>query len=153
MKFNEARKIIEFTKKVEKIAGDFYTIAGVEAINHYTRNFRKQGFDDDGNIKMWDKRKRERKKKDSGRAILVGSGGGTLRKSLIRKRAGRFAFYVMSSGTAAKYAGVHNDGLRAGRGKGFMMKKRQFVGESRKLNRIILRKIDNRINKAFEFTR
>lgn len=148
MSFNEARKIIEFTKKVEGVVGDFATIAGVEAINHFTKNFRKQGFDDDG-VKPWKPRKRDRKR-DSGKAILVQSGA--LRKSLIRRRAGKFAVFIMSP---LKYANVHNSEMssqrRAGRGKGFTMPQRQFVGDSKKLNRIILRKLDNRINKAFEF--
>jgi len=30
----------------------------------------------------------------------------------------------------AEYAKVHNEGLRAGRGKGFVMPKRQFIGKS-----------------------
>jgi len=31
------------------------------------------------------------------------------------------------------YAAVHNEGLRAGRGKGFTMPKRQFIGKSAEL--------------------
>jgi phage gpG-like protein len=32
-------------------------------------------------------------------------------------------------GTEVPYAAIHNEGLRAGRGKGFKMPKRQFMGE------------------------
>ncbi len=149
MKFNEARKIIEALNKAEKQINDFATIAGVEAVNHFTQNFRKQGFDDDGSVKKWQGRKRERAR-DSGRAILVGAAnkkqGIPLMQSLIKRRAGKLSVYVMSS---VKYANVHNEGLRSGRGSGFKMPKRQFVGESRKLNRNILRILDKRIQQSF----
>lgn len=139
MKFNEARKIIDFTKQVEKVVGDFATIAGVEAVNFYTLNFRKQGFDDNG-VEQWKPRKRERSK-DSGRALLVKSGA--LRRSLIKRPAGRLAVWIISP---LPYASRQNEG-----GRGIL--KRQFVGDSTKLNRKILSKIDKRINQAFDFVR
>lgn len=135
MRFNEARKLIEFSKKIEAVVGDFATIAGTEAINHFTLNFRKQGFDDDG-VKKWQPRKRERKR-DSGRAILIKTG--QLRRSLIKRKADKSAVYIISS---LPYANRHNEGIKG-------MPKRQFVGDSRKLNRNILRIMDKRIQRAF----
>jgi phage gpG-like protein len=47
------------------------------------------------------------------------------------------------------YAAVHNYGLRAGRGKGFTMPKRQFIGKNKELIAIILKEIEQEINKVF----
>lgn len=135
MKFNEARKIAEALNKAEKQINDFATIAGVEAVNHYTKNFAKQGFDDDG-VKKWQPRKRERAR-DAGRALLVKSGA--FRRSLIKRRAGKLAVYILSP---LPYANRQNEG-----GGGIIARK--VVGESRKLNRNILRILDKRIQAAF----
>jgi phage gpG-like protein len=43
------------------------------------------------------------------------------------------------------YAAVHNEGLRAGRGKGFIMPKRQFMGESSELNTLIIKELERKL--------
>ena len=43
------------------------------------------------------------------------------------------------------YGRVHNEGLRAGRGKGFIMPKRQFMGESEELNALIISEIERKL--------
>ena len=48
------------------------------------------------------------------------------------------------------YAKVHNEGLRAGRGLGFQMPKRQFMGQTRKLGEIQMRVIDKTIDKIWQ---
>ena len=48
------------------------------------------------------------------------------------------------------YAGVHNDGLRAGRGKGFIMPKRQFIGFNDTTDKIIKEIIGDHTNN-YEF--
>lgn len=135
MKFNEARKIIEALNKAEKQINDFATIAGVEAVNFYTQNFRKQGFDDNG-VEKWKARKRERLR-DNGRALLVKTGA--LRRSLIRRRAGKLAVYIISPLPYAERQNKGGGGITA----------RPIVGESRKLNRNILRILDKRIQNSF----
>jgi phage gpG-like protein len=134
VRFNEAKKIEDFIKRAEKEINNFSDIAGVEAVNFYTRNFTKQGFDDNG-VEHWKGRKRERKR-DSGRAILVKSGA--LRRSLLKRKAGKLSVFIISP---LAYANRHNEGLKG-------MPKRQFVGNSRKLNKKILFKLDRRIQFA-----
>ena len=45
-----------------------------------------------------------------------------------------------------EYAAVHNEGLRAGRGKGFTMPRRQFIGKSKALDGKIRKIITTTIN-------
>lgn len=111
MKFNEARKIAAFANQIEKVIGDFSTIAGVEAINHFTRNFVKQGFDDSG-VTPWKSRKGGRMGWSNSRAILVKSGA--LRRSLNKRRAGKFGVIIFSP---LKYAKLMNDGGTIKRGE------------------------------------
>lgn len=148
--------------------------ASIIAQNHFTMSFRNQGFTDI-TVDPWEKRKgRERKGRGrqfawlrhsgtddaegkrfkvktvevrsvkAGRAILVKSGA--LRRSIRVRPAGLFKAYIYSN---LPYAQVHNDGLRSGRGKGFIMPKRQFLGDSSVLNRKIISKFQSRIDKIF----
>ncbi len=48
------------------------------------------------------------------------------------------------------YGRVHNEGLKAGRGKGFIMPKRQFMGESDDLNELIINEIERKLNQLFK---
>ena len=48
------------------------------------------------------------------------------------------------------YAAVHNEGLRAGRGEGFQMPRRQFIGESKELNEEIKEMIENELSKILK---
>ena len=145
MQFNEALKIKKFMKAFEADIPNLVTIMGTEAQNFFTKNFAKQGFDD-AVVEKW---KPRRSTRDAGRAILVGKGSGVLRKSIRFKKFGRNSALIYLSGPAAKYGNVHNEGLRAGRGKGFIMPKRQIVGDSKNLERIIERKLIKRIDTLF----
>jgi phage gpG-like protein len=148
----QAFKIIEASKRVQVAIKDSVNVMGVEALNHFTKSFRNQGFED-STIQRWQPRKGEisggiarvRKRDAGSRAILVKSGA--LRRSLFKYRSGVFSVTIKSP---LPYAEVHNEGLRAGRGKGFKMPKRQFVGDSTKLILKLERLIDRKINKAFE---
>jgi phage gpG-like protein len=44
------------------------------------------------------------------------------------------------------YAKVHNEGLRAGRGAGFTMPRRQFMGMHNKLNSAIIKALEKRLS-------
>lgn len=99
---------------------------GNEAKNHFLQSFRNQGFTDRG-FQAW---KPRRTGKD-GRAILVKTGN--LRRS-IKVGSARWERVAIGS-YSIDYAKVHNYGLKAGRGKGFKMPKRQFIGDSEVLKR------------------
>jgi phage gpG-like protein len=91
----------------------------------------------------WKKRKRG-SKRNIGRAVLTNTG--RLRRSLTKKKTGNYTVLIS---TNVDYAQVHNEGLRSGRGKGFKMPKRQFVGYSQRLRDNLKQKFDLRIKKLF----
>lgn len=148
MKFNEAAKIIKDMEKSAKAISEMVDVMGVMAINHYKKSFINGGFTDEGFV-AWQKRKREdrgRYAKNAGsRAVLVKTG--KLKRSLVAKKFGRYAVRITSN---VNYANVHNEGLRAGRGKGFTMPKRQFVGYSGMLSAKIELRLRNKIQRIFK---
>ena len=148
MKFNEARKIVKDMQMAEKTIADMVETMGVYAINHYKKSFTDGGFTDE-TLQLWKPRKREdrgRYAKSAGsRAVLVKTG--KLKRSLIARKLGRYAVRIQSN---VPYANVHNEGLRAGRGKGFTMPKRQFVGYSGMLSAKIELRLRNKIQRIFK---
>lgn len=148
MKFNEAAKIIKDMEKSAKAISEMVDVMGVMAINHYKKSFTDGGFTDE-TLQLWKHRKREdrgRYAKNAGsRAVLVKTG--KLKRSLVAKKFGRYAVRITSN---VNYANVHNEGLRAGRGKGFIMKKRQFVGYSGMLSAKIELRLRNKIQRIFK---
>ena len=160
---------IDFKRQVKSIETfmkkDLHRIVKREALNHFEGSWDKQGFTDT-TLKKWAPRTEPAKKfkksggklksyqrwkaKDKGRAILVShrtdTKGGHLKDSLRGEIRGSKVIIA----TDKVYARVHNEGGRAGRGKGFTMKKRQFIGDSEKLNQRIINKIDKQIDKIFQ---
>ena len=107
-------------REVARIKQTIGTKLSNEAVNHFKGNFRAQGFVD-STIEKW----QPRKKADPGRAILVKSG--RLRNSI---RVTKKTVKEIRIGSDVVYAPVHNYGLKAGRGKGFRMSVRKFLGKS-----------------------
>ena len=157
--FAEHKKILKdiqaFKPQLEKVVDAM----GVLAANHFTRSFSNGGFTDES-FAPWKKRKRgvdtykRSRRGDSGvkslgidRGILIGkAGAGRLRRSI---RSKRFGFLSVKILTDVPYASVHNNGERSGRGRGFKMPKRQFIGYSGVLNRKIIAKMDVTIKGIF----
>ena len=141
--FAEHKKILKdieaFKPQLEKIVDAM----GVLAANHFTTSFRNQGFTDES-LERWQPRKRTERSRMGNRAILVKSG--RLRRSI---RSKRFGFLSVKILTDVPYASVHNNGERSGRGRGFKMPKRQFIGYSGVLNRKIIDKMDVTIKRIF----
>ena len=127
---------------VKQFVGIMKLIGNV-AINEAKTNFKRQGFMD-RSIKRWE----PRKKPDPGRAILVK--GGALRRSIRRMSVSNKRVTIGSKGKAAVYAGVHNYGLKSGRGKGFKMEQRQFLGPSHTTDKRIVNLIKKKIKKGFK---
>jgi phage gpG-like protein len=138
MKFNNAQIVKTAKQKMEKDIRDMVTVMGNDAYNFFVDSFRKQGFKDETLIKWKPRKKRER----SGRGILIKTGA--LKNSLKKVYVGSYSVRISSD---LIYARVHNEGLRAGRGAGFIMPKRQFIGNSRFLNRMIEKKIKRKLEK------
>jgi phage gpG-like protein len=142
MKFNEARKIVKDMQESAKVIADMVDTMGIYAINHYKKSFTDGGFTD-VSFKAWKQRKRSRD--NEGRAILVKTGN--LKRSLTYRKIGRYSVRIESN---VPYAKVHNEGLRSGRGRGFTMPERKFVGHSERLSRKIELKLRSNIENIFK---
>jgi len=133
---------------VKQFVGIMKAIGNI-AVNEAKTNFKRQGFMD-RSVKPWE----PRKKRDTGRAILVGpadEGGGRLRRSIKRISVSNKRVTIGSKGKAAVYAGVHNYGLKSGRKSApFIMPKRQFLGPSHTTNKRIVNLIKKKIKKGFK---
>jgi len=150
MSFNEHKKILKDLKRFEAKVPQMVSDMGAIALNHYTMSFANQGFTDTSLVK-WQTRKRTSYRTRSGktvndttRGILIGKGTANLRK-LRKAQSGRYTIFIKSNPVTNKYARVHNEGLRAGRGGGFQMPKRQFIGYSKTMSDKIIRMINKNI--------
>lgn len=132
--------------------------AGDLAVNHFKRSFRDGGFTD-SSFKGWKKRKSKKgtykKDKDKaykkaigglgslnvGRAILVKSGH--LKNSIHATNLNYSNLSLVISTSGLPYARRHNEGIDK-------MPKRQFIGNSYKLNTKITDMIAQRIKLAFK---
>lgn len=113
-------------------------LIGNEAKNFFVNSFRVQGFEDKS-VEKWKPRKTQTKR-NIGRAILVQSGD--LRRSIIRQPVNKANLSVKIS-TDLVYAKVHNEGI----GK---MPKRQFIGNSYKLNENCKKIVVSQLDKIFK---
>ena len=106
----------------------------VEAERFHAENFRKEGFTDAG-FSPWPPRKKA-DNNPAKRALLVKSGAMRRHatKGSVKNKQVDFTFPLV-------YMRVHNEGGKAGRGAGFTMPKRQFVGRSAELENRIRRKV------------
>lgn len=125
---NDFRKIRSGMRQLKRSLID---VIEVESENHYQRNFDRSAWHGSA-TQPW----KPRKDLDTTRKLLVQSGD--LRKAATTAhRTMRGVRYVLNQ----VYASVHNEGGRAGRGAGFQMPKRQFIGPSRQLDAKIIRKM------------
>ena len=142
----------EFTKLVEKKASEIVQLhnrtlpikAGVIAEAHFKDNFIKGGFVN-GGLQKW---------VPSKRLSSTAKSADKKNKTLLSSSPHLFSEvnHIPSEGevriiNTVPYAAVHNEGLRAGRGSGFTMPKRQFIGESKELTDKIQNLIETEITK------
>lgn len=95
-----------FYQKAKSVINTFPVLAANEGVNFFQDSFRHQGFAGETQ-QTWKKRKTDKNKHDTGRAILVKSG--RLKRSIRRMRADWQAVIV---GTDVAYAQIHNEGFR-----------------------------------------
>jgi phage gpG-like protein len=114
--------------------------------NYFVRQFKLAAWDG----KPWKAPQRLSKKGKSTRlrsAPLVQSG--KLRRALINSIQKVSWDKIVLRIVDVPYAQVHNEGLRAGRGKGFLMPKRQYVGQTLTLRNIQLKRIKFAIDRIW----
>ena len=139
---------------IEKFRQILPPIVSTEGLRHFEQSWDNQGFTNKS-LSKWKSRKEPKYgktkwgAKNAGRAILVSHQSDTkgthLKDSL---RVSSTPTEVVFA-TDKPYAQVHNEGGRAGRGKGFRMVKRQFMGPSEELNKKIAKKLDTELTKYF----
>jgi phage gpG-like protein len=135
---NPADFLGKIVRRMPQIKRDILqTIIAVEAERMWAENFRKEGFTD-RSFTPWAPRKKPEKPK---RALLVKTS--TLKGHALK---GRKTPNSVDFVFPLEYERVHNEGLKAGRGKGFIMPKRQFIGPSAELNKRIDSKVKTYLN-------
>jgi phage gpG-like protein len=111
-------------------------IIEVEAEAFHAMNFRNEGFTDVG-VQPWQPRKPTKADAGKGKRALLVKTGAMKRhatKGNVRGKQVDFDFPLA-------YMRVHNEGGKAGRGAGFTMPKRQYVGPSAYLEARIQQKV------------
>lgn len=123
---------------------DLPQVVGTVALRHFKKGMQKEGFID-RRLKKWPEVQRRkpghpRFNPKRQQKILVGPGSGGIQNTLRIKRASFKETIISSMGK--KYAAYHNEGN--GR-----LPKRQFLGNSVKLEREVERIIKDEFDKAF----
>jgi phage virion morphogenesis protein len=134
---NLQREIQKLVKLQEFARNDLKHVIGVEAVRDSKQNFRDGGFDG----QPWTPRKRKNRKgkKDTKPLTDTGDLGDSIDYNA--------DFNKVDVGTPFEWAKVHNEGLRAGRGNGFQMPKRQFLGVSERMKSKLKSKIDTEVKR------
>lgn len=115
----------------------------VEAEKFHAENFRKEGFTDVSFQKWAPRKKRDRPGRR--RALLVKTGALRRHATKGSVRGNQVEFTMPLA-----YMRVHNEGGKAGRGKGFTMPKRQYIGRSRELEDRIRKRVLTYINRKLK---
>lgn len=139
-------------RKIGTVKNTLPAVIANEGTNFFIGNFDKEGFEDTS-VSKWKTPKRKivgtpeykyPKKKGLGRRtrkILIGTG--KLRRAVNNSvREKTFSRVVWRIGSEVPYSARHNSGLNG-------MPKREFMGESRTLNKRFKKKIIQAYNKAF----
>ena len=142
----------EFIRKLQAcqrfLNNGVFEVVGNEAVSHYKKSFRDEGFTNKTLVR-WKEVKRRinpRNKAKASARLPILTQSGELGNS-IRWRLEANAVIISSDKV---YAEVHNIGGRAGRGRGFRMPKRQFIGHSSALNLRINQKIKDHITRILK---
>ncbi len=140
-KFNFDRVIAN----MDKVKNILPKVLANETKNYFVGEFNKQEW----NRTKWKPSKRQtnpKKTRDTASTLVQ---SGTLRRAVINSLQSATFEKIYFEVKDVDYAQVHNEGLRAGRGAGFQMPKRQFMGQTNKLTRIQRDTIDKTIDKIW----
>lgn len=117
-------------------------IIQVEAEAFHAENFRREGFQD-STFQAWRPRKPTAKDQGKGKRALLVKTGAMRRHATKGSVKGKQVDFIFP----LAYMKVHNEGGKAGRGKGFDMPKRQYVGKSAVLEQRIRTKVQAYLTK------
>ena len=138
------QKIAQVTRELPEVVKKLPAIGKVEGLQFIGDNFEKQGFETKkGTYKDWYKNPKSKKTKP----WLIGEKrGGGLRRSWDSDTKTTATSIEFTSNLP--YAGVHNEGLKAGRPPGFTMPERRMIGDSDALNDRIVDKVTREVGKV-----
>ncbi len=132
----------ELTKKLKTVAQeiqhDCAEIIAESATEYFKDSFKRKAF----NGRSW-----KRTVKRTGSTLIE---SGNLMNSIRPTEVTDKKVVIAAGNEKVAYARVHNEGLRAGRGKGFSMPKRQFMGESNELNQLIIKELERKLNQLLK---
>ena len=147
MNHQEHKKLLAALSEFATTTNVIVMEMGNIAYNQTMDNFTKQGYTDE-TLTKWKDRKYTEKGRGS-RGILMGKGTGTsgLKGSYRKVRRSALAISIVNNKV---YSSVHNEGLRAGRGRGFIMPERKMIGDSALMRRNIYKMINTNIRKIWQ---
>jgi phage gpG-like protein len=152
----------EFKDLYDRKAG---RIAGQVAVDLFKKNFQEEGFfgvawkevkrrrgedmqEQARQRRAWS-RGQARKRAWNRQSSNILTGSGDLGRSIKYRLPGDGTVEVFTDasafGSKEPYGRVHNEGLRAGRGKGFKMPKRQFIGDHPELRKAIVSALERKL--------
>lgn len=119
-------------KNFKQVLNETLTDIKVTLTEEFDKNFENKSFFGE----KWKARKSAR----AGGSLLIVSG--RMRKSIKAQVIKNSVTFTSDT----PYASVHNQGLKSGRGKGFTMPKRQFIGDDPKVQESCKNIIEKNIN-------
>lgn len=135
------RKILEGLKPdMQEVA----ELAAATGVSYFKGSFRRKGFAG----KAWQPAKAARSGKRRGGSLMVRRAA--LLNSVRAAEVAQDRVVWAAGNDKVPYAQVHNEGGRAGRGKGFDMPQRQFMGEAEELERQLTRRIETYMRGIFK---
>ncbi len=135
-------KLNQSLQKLEKQKSDLPQALAEATQQYFNKSFDNQAW----NGRPWQNRKPQ--KTSNTKPILQKTGAlkNAVSHSLVKTDFKSLKFEVQN----IPYAKVHNDGLKAGRGRGFKMPQRQFIGHTEELANIQKNIIKTYINKIWQ---
>lgn len=133
-------------EQIEALKPDMQEVAdmvAVTGVSYFKGTFRKKEFDG----KKWAEAEVDKSEKRKRGSLMVES---TALMNSVRVAEATPDLVKWAAGNdKVPYAQVHNEGGRAGRGAGFDMPLRQFMGESEELEEKITKRVDAYFNSLF----
>lgn len=119
-------------------------MVGVTGVSYFKGAFRSKVFDG----KKWAEAEADKNNKRKRGSLMVDSAA--LMNSVRTSEATPDRVKWAAGNDKVPYAQVHNEGGRAGRGAGFDMPQRQFMGESDELEEKITKRVDSYFKSLFK---
>lgn len=134
-------------KKIEELQPDMQEVAemvAVTGVSYFKGTFRNKEF----NGKKWPEAKADKDKKRKRGSLMVDSAA--LMNSVRTAEVTSAQVKWTAGNDKVPYAKVHNEGGRAGRGSGFDMPQRQFMGEAAELEEKITKRLGSYMSSLFK---